>query len=171
MSEAKFTIREKDLVAANRLHARQLWNRGAVLRGWGLATVALVLILFSICGHFGWMLLWAPAAAALFMAVGAAIAYLTFSNAARRHYHQAEAFWIPTSIDWDDTSIRFASERGNVQIKWADFFAWAVDDRSILLYQSGNSFITVPTKSLGENAKFEIPLALKNAGVAVRSSR
>jgi hypothetical protein len=116
------------------------------------------------------MTLLAPIAAAAFMGVGAVFANLTFAIAARRHYRQARAFWLPTTIEWDDESVRFASDRGNVQFKWADFFAWASDDRSILLYQSGNSFIAVPAKDLDVNQMMEIVSGLKGAGVAVRSS-
>jgi hypothetical protein len=169
--EANFTTTEEDLVAANRLHARQLWNRVAVLRGWILATVALGLILFSFCGQFNWMILWAPIAAAVFMAVGVALANLIFAIAASRHYRQARPFWLPTTIEWNGNSVRFTSDRGHVEFKWADFFAWAGDDHSILLYQSGNSFITVPMKNLDEKNCMEIISALKSAGVPVRSSR
>jgi hypothetical protein len=168
--EGTFTTTENDLVAANRLHARQLWNRRAVLRGWTLATVALALAAIWLCGRVDWTVLWMPLVAAAFMAVGAVLSQLTFSYAARQHYRQARSFWHPTTVAWDDNSVRFASDRGNVQFEWADFFAWAADDRSILLYQSGNLFITIPMRALDEHAKKEIVSALKNGGVASRSS-
>ena len=58
--EAEFTTTEEDLVAANQLHARQLWNRRAVLRGWTLTTIAFALILLSFREQFDWVLLFAP---------------------------------------------------------------------------------------------------------------
>ena len=169
--EGNFTTTEKDLVAANRLHARQLWNRRAILRGWIFTTVALALILFAFCRRFDWTILLAPLAATAFMGVGAAFANQTFAIAARRHYRQARAFWQQTTIEWDDGSVRFVSDRGNVRFNWADFYSWAADDQSILLYQSANSFITVPTRELGENARLEIVSALTKTGVTSRSSR
>ena len=169
--EANFTTTEADLVAANRLHARQLWNRRAVLRGWILATVALALILFALCPRLRWLILAAPFAAAVFMAVGAAFANLTYAIAARRHYRQGKAFWRPTRIEWDDDSIRFTSDRGHVEHKWADYFAWAADDRSILLYLSANAFVTIPSKNLSANGRTEIVGNLKRTGVAARPAR
>jgi hypothetical protein len=169
--EASFTTTEEDLVAANRLHARQLWNRRAILRGWILATVALTLILYSFCGKVDWMILSASVAAAVFMAVGATLANLTFAIAARRQHRQAKAFWIPTKIAWDNKCIRFTSDRGHVEHRWAEYFAWAGDNRSILLYLSANSFITIPTKNLAESERTGIGSALKDAGIIERSRR
>ena len=169
--EGKYTTTEEDLVAANRLHARQLWNRKAILRGWILGTIALGLIALWFCARIDWTLLWAPVVAAGYMVVGAFVSQLTFSHFARRHYRQARSFWHPTTLEWDSDSVRFASDRGDVRYNWTDFFSWAADDRSILLYQTGNSFISVPTRGLGEEAKIEIVSALKSANVGERSSR
>jgi hypothetical protein len=166
--EASFTTSEQDLVAANRLHVRQLWNRRATLRGWILSTVALALVLFVFCPRLSWLLLAAPFAAAAFMAVGAVLAQLTFVIAARRHYRQGKAFWRPTKIAWDDTSIRFTSDRGHVEHKWADYFAWAADDQAVLLYLSANSFLTIPSKNLSTNGRTEIIADLQRAGVGGR---
>ena len=66
--------------------------------------------------------------------------------------------------------MHFASERGEVRDNWTSYFSWAADDRSILLYQSANSFITLPAKDLGVDARIDIVAALKNAGVTERSS-
>jgi hypothetical protein len=116
-------------------------------------------------------MLWLPVVAAGYMAIGAAASQLIFSRFARRHYRQAKAFWRPTNMDWDDHSIRFASDRGAVQYQWADFYSWAADNRSILLYQTANSFITIPTRGLNHDGAVEIVSDLVNAGLAVRSSR
>jgi YcxB-like protein len=169
--EGGFTTTEEDLVAANRLHARQLWNRRAVLRGWVLGTVTLAVIAIWLCERVDWKMVWVPLVAAGYMVIGALVSQLTFSHFARRHYRQARSFWHPTTLEWDSNSIRFASDRGNVRYNWTDFFSWAADDRSILLYQTGNSFITVPTRGLSEEAKIEIVSALKGASVGERSLR
>jgi hypothetical protein len=169
--EGNFITAEEDVVAANRLHARQLWNRRAILRGWILATVALALVAIGVCERLNWTMLWVPVASATLMVIGAGVSQLTFSQAARRHFRQAHAFWRPTTIEWDDTSVGFATDRGKVRFQWTDFFSWAADDRSVLLYQSANSFITIPIKKLDQQAKVEIASALKNVGVPERSSR
>jgi hypothetical protein len=169
--EGNFTTTEEDLVAANRLHARQLWNWRAVVRGWVLGTIALALVAIWLCGRVDWKMLWVPLIAAGYMAVGAIVAQLTFSHFARRHYRQARSFWHPTTLYWDSDSIRFASDRGDVRFNWTDFFSWAADERSILLYQSANYFYTIPTRDLDAEARTDIAAALKNAGVVERSSR
>lgn len=169
--EGRFTTEELDLIAANRLHARQLWNRRAVLRGWVLGTVALTLVAIWLCERLDWKMLWLPLVAAGYMAIGAIIAQVAFSFYARRHYRQAQSFWHPTTLDWDNNAVRFASDQGEVRYNWADFYSWAADDRSILLYQTANSFITVPTRGLDRKGATEIAAALKNAGIVERSSR
>ena len=68
--EGSFTTTEEDLVGGNRLHARQLWNRRALLRGWLLFTIASVLLVFGFCGSVGWAMLWAPVAAAAYLVIG-----------------------------------------------------------------------------------------------------
>ena len=169
--DAEFTTTEEDLVAANQLHARQLWNRRAVLRGWMLTTIAFALILFSFREQFDWALLFAPIAAVPFMMLGAGLARLTFATAARRQYRQGQAFWRPTKIEWTDRSIRFSSDRGQVEHSWSDYFAWAADDRSILLYQSANAFFTLPAAHLGTHVRTQIVSDLSNSGVPHRSAR
>ena len=66
--------------------------------------------------------------------------------------------------------MQFASERGEVRDNWTSFFSWAADDRSILLYQSANLFISLPIRDFSEDAKIDILAALKNAGVPERKS-
>jgi len=171
MGEANYTIMEGDLVAANRLHARQLWNQRAILKGWLIGTMALTLVGFWLCPSVDWRILWAPVIATAYMIFGALFSFVVFSYFARRHYRQAHSFWIPTKLEWDRKAVRFTSDRGEVRFDWSDFFSWAADGRSILLYQSGNLFITVPVRALKSEAVSEIVSILKDAGVPVRSSR
>ena len=168
--EGKFTTTEDDLVAGNQLHARQLWNRRAVLRGWVLFTIAVLLAVFGFCGRVGWALLWAPAAASAYMVVGYYFSQAMFSRYARKGFRQALSFWRPTAIQWDDDSVQFTSDRGQSRDVWTSYYSWAADDRSILLYQSANLFITLPVRDVGNDARISISAALKKAGVKQRSS-
>jgi hypothetical protein len=105
------------------------------------------------------------------MVIGWIVSQLTFGRAARRNFREAKAFLRPTTIAWDRESVRFTSERGESRDDWSSYFAWAADDRSVLLYQAANLFITLPVRDLGENAKVEIVAALQNAGVKERLRR
>lgn len=163
-----FTTIEGDWIAANRLHAKQLWNRRATLRGGLFFSAAAGLLGFSIFRSAGWYLLLIPGAAVAYMLVGYFVAQLAFSRAARRSFHQSKAFLRPTEIEWDAKNVRLTSERGTVQDAWVDFFAWAADDRSVLLYQSANAFITLPVRDLGLDAQRSIVDALRKSGIKER---
>jgi hypothetical protein len=169
--EGKFTTTEEDLISGNLLHAQEVWNRRALLKGWILGTVALALLGIAIGEAIDWRLLWAPIAAAAYMIVGFFVSRLIFSSAARRSFRQAQPFFRPNTFKWDDSSVEFASDRGKVRDSWKSFYAWAADERSIILYQTAGSFITIPTRDLGQDEKSEIELTVSRAGVPRRSSR
>jgi hypothetical protein len=170
-AEIEFTTTEADLVAGNLLHVRQIWNRRAILKGWILGTIALGLLGFGLLSCAGWRLLLAPVIAAAYMAVGALVSRQLFVRYARRSFRQAHAFFRSTQLGWDSDTVRFASDRGEVRWRWADFYAWAANDRSILLYQTANSFITVPVAGFPSATKTQIVSALEAAGVLQRSAR
>lgn len=117
-----------------------------------------------------WQLALAPVMAFAFLGLGAILSRFLWVRAARKSYRQAKAFWTPTSISWDATSLRFQSQRGDSSGPWNDYYSWSVDSKAILLYLTENSFITIPCRSLSEADQSDIIANLRNAGVAERAS-
>lgn len=169
--EKSFTTTEDDLVAGNRLHVRQLWNRRAILNGWLLAVAVIGLLWIQFCDRFDWSLLWVPLAAAAWLPIGWLVAQATFTRAGRQAFRQLKPFLRPTMVAWDENSIRFTSSRGESRDDWGNYYAWAADDRSVVLYQSAHLFVTLPVRDIGPDARDDIVSLFKQAGVKERQAR
>ena len=167
--ELDYTLQEQDLVDGNRLHARQLWNKRTVIRTWLCISIIAIVGCFFAWDADVWDFVWIAIAFAAYMAIGSHVGKAIFSRFARRSYRQAKAFWRQTKFSWTDDSLEFKSARGQGRSEWSDFYSWAADEKSVLLYQTANTFITVPVGSIDAVLREEIVTNLRNAGVVERS--
>ena len=87
---------------------------------------------------------------------------------ARRTWHQSRKMWVERRVTWDVEKNHFNSARGEIPVGWGDYYRWAADDRSLLLYQDWRMFYLAPLRTLPAEAKEEIIGYLKVAGVQKR---
>jgi hypothetical protein len=169
MNEATFTVSPDDMIAANRLHFLKSFSIKRWLEVFILSAVALALFNFG----FDWMFdpegylivlgtIWA------FLATVCIVGWFMIPRQARKNWKQAQKMWIERSVSWDADKIHFESEKGQVHLNWSDYYRWAADDRSLLLYQDDQTFNLVPMRNLPPGARETITEYLQAAGVLER---
>jgi hypothetical protein len=169
MNEATFTVSPEDCVAANRLHFLKSISIKRWLEVFILSAAALALFNFGFDWIFdleGYLIvlgsIWA------FLVTVCVAGWFMIPRQARRNWRQAQKMWIERRVSWDADKIHFESEKGQVHVNWSDYYRWAADDRSLLLYQDDRTFHLVPLRNLPSGACDAITEYLKAAGVQER---
>ena len=169
MNEATFTVGADDLIAANRFHFKNLFSA----ERWTFALLgsasAIALLLYGLDLGFDVRDFLYMLAAVWALVVGICVlGWFLIPRQARRTWSQAEKLWIETAVRWDSDKLHFTNARGVSSVRWADYYRWAADDRSILLYQDERTFFTLPLRQFPADARETITGYLEAAGVEVR---
>lgn len=169
MNEATYTVSPEDLTAANRLHFLKSFS----LRRWLVAFIfSAVAVGLFIWGFDGFLdpesYLLALGSIWGFVVAICIVGWLMIPRQARRSWSQAQKMWIGQRVTWDADKIHFKSQKGEVHVSWGDYYRWAADERTLLLYQDARTFYLVPLGSLPSEARETMTGYLKAAGVQER---
>ena len=97
----------------------------------------------------------------------AALIWWTIPMNARRKYHQRK-MWDEVHFNWDDRGVTLTSNHGSGNFAWDEFFTWATDKRTVLLYLDPRLFYVLPLRAFPFGASNDIVAALASAGVKPR---
>lgn len=169
MESGSFRTTADDLIAANRLHWLQTFRlKRAILLLMAILAVSSLWLSWS---HGWWgvvaALMLGPILAILYGALWLG-SWLLVGLLARRRWRQSEPMWVDQQVTWTAEEIEFRSVRGEARFPWHDFYRWAADEKSILLYQSENAFYTLPLRGFTSEAAREIASLLTVANVPQR---
>ena len=169
MKQGSFRMTAEDLIAANRLHWRQTFRLKR-------AILLLVAILAASSLWLSWNYGREGIVASLMLGAFLSGAYLLLwlgswlcvAPLARRAWRQSERMWVDQQVGCTADEIEFVSSRGEVRFPWSDFYRWAADEKSILLYQSACAFYALPLRGFHPEAGREIASILTVARVRPR---
>jgi len=169
MNEATFTVGPDDMAAANRLHFLKLFSARRWLFVFLGSAVALALLNFGLIGYIDPEIylitlgtIWGTIVAICI------VGWLMIPRQARRIWSQGQKLWIERRVAWDVDKIHFISANGEVHVSWGDYYRWAADERSLLLYQDDRSFHLLPLRNLPNGAGETMIGHLRAAGVQER---
>ena len=169
MNVASYTVGPDDLAAANRLHFLRSFSSRRSAIAFIFSVIAVALMVFGFDDVFG--------PNSYFLVLGsiwgviAAICvfgWLAIPWQARRSWDQAQKMWTEQRVTWDPDKIHWQSDRGDVHVLLGNYYRWAADARSLLLYQDSRTFYLVPLRSLPAGARETITNYLRAAGVRER---
>ena len=169
MNEATYTVGPDDLVAAYRLNFLKSFS----IRQWLFAFIGgavgmafLILVSDGVIDPESYLLalgsIWGIVVAICI------VGWLMIPMQARRIWSQAQKFWTGHRVKWDADQIHFKSERGESHVRWSDYYRWAANDKSLLLYQDSRLFYPLPLQSFPAGAAETIFGYLRAAGVQER---
>lgn len=82
----------------------------------------------------------------------------------RCQFAQSAALRASYTLSWDETALRFESERGHAVMPFSEFHAWCEVGDVLMLYQTQMMFHIVPLGALGAAAE-DLRASLSAAGV------
>jgi hypothetical protein len=171
MEEGSYTLTLDDLIAANRLHWKQTvvrdWKRALVTGLAGISLLCLSLWLARPCAGIADYVIVATLVIGAVTMLGA-LSWLIIVPVSRRGWKQSRKMWVPQQVHCDPQGIQFKSERGEVRIRWGDFYQWAADERTLLLYTTARSFFAIPLAGFRSGARETLAGMIQTAGVRQR---
>lgn len=169
MNQVSYSVGVDDLAAANRLY----FIKTISIRRWiGTFVASAVAIALTLWGFIGQIdsEIYLLALGSIWLTIIAICIFGWFMipRQARRTWQQSQKMWVEQLVTWDAEKIHFNSARGEIHVSWGDYYRWAADNRSLLLYQDWRMFYLVPLRTFSAEAKAEIIGYLKAAGVQER---
>ena len=167
-NEASISISEDDFAAAQRLHFRS----GLSIRGIGSALVWAGLLSSLLLLRISDTIDLSSFVRAMFgcVALGAGLLFLvwlTIPMGARRTWSQRK-IGRDIKLHWDENGLRLATDRGDGNFGWNDFYRWSADAKMLLIYIDRRLFYLLPIRALPPGATEAIIGYLKTAGVPKR---
>lgn len=141
----KFTVQisEQDFMDAQRLHLRPSKMMRVFHYVLGVILIPILLFAAAVDAHHSRL--------SALLALGAIAAVIILFQIIlpwrlRRFYREQKTLHYPFAMELNEEGVFSEGENGTGRIKWADFYAWKQDSKTILLYQARNFFNVIPCR-------------------------